>query len=139
MTAGSRSSSAGPLAITGGTVVTPDGARQADVLIRHGTIVAVAGAGAAPAGAERLDATGCFVLPGGVDPHGHIMADVAAATRAAALGGTTTVLSFTNPGPGEGTVRACCAAGRNSPPPRPRWTSGCTRCSTGRTTWSRPT
>ena len=61
---------------------------------------------AAPAGAERLDATGCFVLPGGVDPHAHIMADVAAATRAAALGGTTTVLSFTNPGPGEGTV-AC--------------------------------
>jgi dihydropyrimidinase len=41
-----------------------------------------------------------------VDPHGHIMADVAAATRAAALGGTTTVLSFTNPGPGEGAV-AC--------------------------------
>jgi len=32
------------------------------------------------------------------------MADVAAATRAAALGGTTTVLSFTNPDPGEGAV-----------------------------------
>jgi dihydropyrimidinase len=94
------------LAVTGGTVVTPDGTRQADVLIRHGTIIALAGAGAAPAGAERLDATGCFVLPGGVDPHCHLMADVAAATRAAALGGTTTVLSFTNPGPGEGTV-AC--------------------------------
>jgi dihydropyrimidinase len=106
MTAGSRSGPGGTLAVTGGTVVTPDGARPADVLIRHGTIVALAGAGAAPAGAERLDATGCFVLPGGVDPHGHIMADVAAATRAAALGGTTTVLSFTNPGPGEGTV-AC--------------------------------
>jgi dihydropyrimidinase len=41
-----------------------------------------------------------------VDPHCHITADVAAATRAAALGGTTTVLSFTNPGPGEGAV-AC--------------------------------
>ncbi|HYX58868.1 MAG TPA: hypothetical protein VE888_07650, partial [Streptosporangiaceae bacterium] len=102
----SRPGSGGTLAVTGGTVVTPDGTRQADVLIRHGTIVALANAGAAPAAAERLDATGCFVLPGGVDPHGHIMADVAAATRAAALGGTTTVLSFTNPGPGEGAV-AC--------------------------------
>ena len=44
------------------------------------------------------------MLPGGVDPHCHIMTDVAAATRAAALGGTTTVLSFTNPGPGEDAV-----------------------------------
>jgi dihydropyrimidinase len=102
----SRRGSGGTLAVTGGTVVTPGGTRQADVLIRHGTIVALANAGAAPGAAERLDATGCFVLPGGVDPHGHIMADVAAATRAAALGGTTTVLSFTNPGPGEGAV-AC--------------------------------
>jgi dihydropyrimidinase len=96
----------GMLAITGGTVVTPDGARQADVLIRHGVIVALAAAGAAPAWAERLDATGCLVLPGGVDPHCHITADLAAATRAAALGGTTTVLSFASPGPGEEAV-AC--------------------------------
>src|SRR5438876_637151 len=96
----------GTLAVTGGTVVAPDGTRRADVLIRDGTIIALTPAGAAPAEAERLDATGCFVLPGGVDPHCHITADVAAATRAAALGGTTTVLSFANPGPGEGAV-AC--------------------------------
>ncbi len=92
------------LAVTGGTVVTPAGTLPADVLIVAGKIVALAAAGAAPAQAERLDATGCLVLPGGVDPHCHIMADVAAATRAAALGGTTTVLSFTNPGPGEEAV-----------------------------------
>jgi dihydropyrimidinase len=94
----------GTLAVTGGTVVTPDGARPADVVIRDGTVVALAGPGAAPAAAERIDASGCLVLPGGVDPHCHIMTDVAAATRAAALGGTTTVLSFTNPGPGEDAV-----------------------------------
>jgi dihydropyrimidinase len=92
------------LAVTGGAVVTPAGPRPADLVISDGKIVALVEAGAAPAGAARLDATGCFVLPGGVDPHCHIMADVAAATRAAALGGTTTVLSFTNPGPGEGAV-----------------------------------
>src|SRR5215467_5639782 len=90
--------------VTGGNVVTPAGALPAEVVIAGGKIVALAEPGAAPANAERLDAAGCLVLPGGVDPHGHIMADVAAATRAAALGGTTTVLSFTNPGPGEGTV-----------------------------------
>jgi dihydropyrimidinase len=92
------------LAVTGGSVVTPAGPLPADLVIREGKIVALAEAGAAPAGAARLDATGCFVLPGGVDPHCHVMADVAAATRAAALGGTTTVLSFTNPRPGEGAV-----------------------------------
>jgi dihydropyrimidinase len=109
------------MAVTGGMVVTPSGTRRADVRIEDGKIAAVAapvtgGAGGSrtegtgspgtAAGAGRLDATGCFVLPGGVDPHCHIMADVAAATRAAALGGTTTALSFTNPDPGEGAV-AC--------------------------------
>jgi len=87
--------------VTGGTVVTPAGPLPADVVIEDGTIAALAAAGTAARG-ERIDATGCFVLPGGVDPHCHIMPDVAAATRAAALGGTTTLLSFTNPGPGEG-------------------------------------
>lgn len=94
----------GTLAVTGGTVVTPAGTVRADVMIGDGKIVALAAAGTAPAWAERLDVAGCFVLPGGVDPHCHIMADVAAATRAAAAGGTTTLLSFTNPEPGEGAV-----------------------------------
>jgi dihydropyrimidinase len=94
----------GSLAVTGGTVVNPGGALPADVVIEDGRIAALTRPGAAPAAPERLDATGCFVLPGGVDPHCHIMADVAAATRAAALGGTTTLLSFTNPAPGEGAV-----------------------------------
>ena len=91
----------GSLAVTGGIVVTQAGPLPADVVIEDGRIAALARPGAAPG---RLDATGCLVLPGGVDPHCHIMPDVAAATRAAALGGTTTVLSFTTPGPGEGSV-----------------------------------
>jgi dihydropyrimidinase len=90
--------------VTGGTVVTQAGPLPVDVVIEDGRIAALARPGPAPAAADRLDATGCLVLPGGVDPHCHIMADVPAATRAAALGGTTTLLSFTNPGPGEGTV-----------------------------------
>jgi dihydropyrimidinase len=90
--------------VTGGAVVTPAGPLLAEVVIEGGRIAALARPGSAPAAADRLDATGCLVLPGGVDPHCHIMPDVAAATRAAALGGTTTLLSFTSPGPGEGTV-----------------------------------
>ncbi len=106
MTAGAVAPrSGGTLAVTGGIVVTPAGTLRADVVIGDGKIVALAAAGAAPVRAEKLDAAGCFVLPGGVDPHCHIMADVATATKAAAAGGTTTVLSFTNPEPGEGTVQ----------------------------------
>ena len=52
-------------------------------------------------GGQRLDASGCYVLPGGVDPHCHLMPGVHPATAAAARGGTTTVLSFTGPAAGE--------------------------------------
>jgi dihydropyrimidinase len=96
----------GTLVVQGGTVVAESGPRLADLVVERGTIAALAEPGSGPARGERLDATGCFVLPGGVDPHSHVMPDVAAATRAAALGGTTTVLSFTNPEPGEGAL-AC--------------------------------
>jgi dihydropyrimidinase len=87
-------------AITGGTVFTPGGPRQTDVLISDGKIAALGTAG--PGTRRRVDASGCYVLPGGVDPHCHLMTDVRAATVAAALGGTTTALSFTNPASGEG-------------------------------------
>lgn len=83
----------------------PHGAIRADLLIKDGKIVAVTdrqpGRGALD---EEVDASGCYVLPGGVDPHCHLMAAPDQATAAAARGGTTTVLSFTSPADGEGTV-----------------------------------
>jgi dihydropyrimidinase len=88
-----------PGAVVGGTVATPAGLRRASVLIKDGKIAAIAD-GEHRAG-KLVDASGCFVLPGGVDPHCHLMADIRAATVAAALGGTTTALSFTNPDAGE--------------------------------------
>ena len=94
----------GALMISGGQVVTPAGVLLADLLVSGGRVRALAEHDADRRAAGRLDASGCFVLPGGVDPHCHIMADVTAATTAAALGGTTTALSFTNPDPGEGAV-----------------------------------
>jgi dihydropyrimidinase len=94
-------------AVTGGTVVTPGGERRADILIRDGKIAAIGAAGAADSAArQHVDAAGCYVLPGGVDPHCHLMPDVRRATAAAARGGTTTVLSFTSPADGEGDLDA---------------------------------
>ncbi len=88
--------------IRGGTVVTASDRFQADVAIAADTIVAV-GRGLGP-GRREIDATGKLVLPGGVDAHCHIEQLSAAgimnadtwesATGSAALGGTTTVISF---------------------------------------------
>jgi dihydropyrimidinase len=93
-------------AVAGGTVVTPDGVRPADVLIRDGKVAAITPAGSAAGRPDALSAAGCYVLPGGVDPHCHLMAQAGLATAAAARGGTTTALSFTNPAPGQGDLES---------------------------------
>lgn len=88
--------------IRGGTVCTAADRMECDIAIRDGRIVALGhDLGTA---AEVIDATGQFVLPGGVDAHVHLaqpqgegieMADgFETGTRSAALGGTTTILSF---------------------------------------------
>jgi dihydropyrimidinase len=92
-------------AVLGGTVVAPDGATTANLLVRDGTIAAIGRRrNGWPEIDREIDASGCYVLPGGVDPHCHLMAAPGQATAAAARGGTTTVLSFTSPATGEGTV-----------------------------------
>jgi dihydropyrimidinase len=96
--------------VRGGTVVTETGRRRADVLCRDGRIAAVAEGLPAGPGAEVVDAGGCFVLPGGVDPHTHMQLpmmgtvvadDFLTGTAAAAAGGTTTILDFVGPDRGE--------------------------------------
>jgi allantoinase len=88
------------LAIRGAMVVAPDGARRADVGVADGRIVAVAEALDDGAG-ETLDATGLHVLPGAVDAHVHFNDPGRTAyegfetgTRAAAAGGTTTIVDM---------------------------------------------
>lgn len=87
--------------IRGGTVVSAEGERQADVLIR-GEKVAEVRPGIAAEG-EVIDATGLLVLPGVVDPHTHLLLDTGTARTAddfesgsasAAAGGVTTYLDF---------------------------------------------
>jgi dihydropyrimidinase len=91
------------LIIRGGLVVTPGGVQQTDLVVAGERI---AGLGPQGSGGEVIDAEGCYVLPGGVDPHTHLLADVASATRSAAFGGTTTAVCFSNPAPGEPAAEA---------------------------------
>jgi dihydropyrimidinase len=86
------------LVIRGGLVVTLEGVQRTDVVV---TGERVALLGSQEGGGEVLDAEGCFVLPGGIDPNTHLLADVASATRSAAFGGTTTAVCFSNPSSGE--------------------------------------
>ena len=97
------------LLVRGGTVVTANGSRRADVAVDGGLIVAVEPdlGGLAESAREIVDATGLLVLPGVIDAHTHTrVASDAAPDRffqdsmAAAFGGTTTFLSFNNPGTG---------------------------------------
>ena len=101
--------------IRGGTVVNHDWSRRADVLVGDGTVVAVAPGLDAPAGADVIDAGGCYVLPGGIDPHTHLdfefMSSVTAddfewGTKAALSGGTTMVVDHCIPAPGQSMLAA---------------------------------
>jgi dihydropyrimidinase len=89
------------LLIRGGEVTTAVDCWTGDILIEDGRIVALGAA--LSADAEIHEAAGLLVLPGGVDVHTHIDYDTGTArtadtfetaTRAAAFGGTTTVVDF---------------------------------------------
>ncbi len=101
--------------IKGGTVVTADKTMRADVITEGDKIVAVGESLDVPAGAETLDAGGCYVMPGGIDPHTHMelpfMGTVASedffsGTTAAACGGTTMIIDFVIPAPQEDVMSA---------------------------------
>lgn len=89
----------GSVAVRGGTLVSPGGSVPGDVLVRDGEIVQVGRVDAD--GAAVVDASGCLVLPGGIDVHTHIFGRVPADTRSALLGGTTSMLAFVDAEPGE--------------------------------------
>ena len=55
--------------IKNGTIVTADLSYEADVLIENGVVSEI---GTGLKGGTKLDATGCYVMPGGIDPHVHL-------------------------------------------------------------------
>ena len=103
----------------------PEGSAPGDVLIRDGVIAAVGRVDRS--GAEVVDASGCLVLPGGVDVHTHIFGAVAADTRSALCGGTTTALAFVDAEPGERPGRGGAQDDRRRACRRRSSTSRCTR------------
>jgi len=98
--------------IKNGTIVTHDLTYKADVLVDGGKIIEI---GEGLTGDEEIEATGCYVMPGGIDPHTHLEMpfmgtysadDFESGTRAALAGGTTMVVDFALPSPGQGLLDA---------------------------------
>ena len=100
------------IVIRNGTLVTHDRSWKADLRIEGGRIAEI---GEGLVGETELDATGCYVMPGGIDPHTHLEMpfmgtyssdDFDSGTRAALSGGTTMVVDFALPSPGQGLLDA---------------------------------
>jgi len=105
-----RHPSTATLLIREGTLVTPEGLLEADLLAQGEHIKAI-GRGLPVAHDTRVvDADGCYVMPGVIDAHTHIQLDTGVyqtpddwfiGTRAAACGGVTTVVDFATQFPGQ--------------------------------------
>ncbi|MGN7961019.1 dihydroorotase [Brucella sp. 22210] len=91
--------------LKGATIVNHDGTGQRDIGIRNGRIAAIGSLGQASAG-EVIDCTGLHILPGVVDSQVHFREpglehkeDLETGSRAAVLGGVTSVFEMPNTKP----------------------------------------
>ena len=90
------------IVLNGGTIVTAADTYQADVRIEGEKIMAL-GYEIKQPGDQAIDVDGCFLFPGGIDPHTHFdlpmgtfstSDDFLTGSKAALLGGTTTILDY---------------------------------------------
>jgi allantoinase len=89
------------MVIENGTVVTESGVYPADVVISGGRVAAFALDGGEWAAEERIDASGLWVMPGGIDVHTHfeepdprMLEGFASGSAGAAAGGLTAVVEM---------------------------------------------
>lgn len=94
--------------IKNGTVITPESMRRLDILV-EGELISRIEESITEPGAEVIDAAGMLIMPGGVDPHVHLELPMFGTTssddhytggKAAAFGGTTTMIDFVSHDPG---------------------------------------
>ncbi|MCR2042979.1 dihydropyrimidinase [Anaerosalibacter massiliensis] len=95
--------------IKGGKIVTASDAYYADLKIDNGKIISI-GENLYEKDSKKIDATNCYIFPGAIDPHTHFDLEVGNAvtaddfesgTKAAIIGGTTTIIDFVNHNKGE--------------------------------------
>ncbi len=89
--------------IKNGTLISPEKIRKADIAIQHNKIIEISESISPNDGDEVYDASGCYVFPGFIDGHTHFDMDTGTAhtaddfvsgTKAAVVGGTTTIVDF---------------------------------------------
>ncbi|RLD45417.1 MAG: dihydropyrimidinase [Bacteroidetes bacterium] len=99
------------LLIQNGTVVNTDSNKIADVLCKDGKIIKIEKDLIPDSTPDKIiDASNCYVIPGGIDPHVHMHLpspagfssdDFGSGSRAAIYGGTTTLIDFVTPKKGQ--------------------------------------
>lgn len=102
--------------IRNGTVVTDTQHYPADLHLEGGKISRIVeNMPAEPDDAQEIDAKGCYIFPGGIDPHVHMYLptpsgfssdDFFTGSRAALAGGTTTIIDFVTPKRGQSILEA---------------------------------
>lgn len=92
--------------VQGGTIVTSDGPVRADIVVQGERIVAITADAAGIDAAERIDASGLIVVPGGVDAHTHfrepdpqLVEGFETGSMAALAGGVTTAVEMPQAAP----------------------------------------
>ncbi len=91
--------------IHGGLVVYPEKTMRADVGIQ-GSVIEIISSDTPLKGKREIDAEGCYVLPGLIDPHTHpvYLDDLGGLAGTAACGGVTTAIHYAYAKPGQSLV-----------------------------------